>query len=101
MSNLSITEYASVGRDVNGSPLPAGQAPALAIQNVTFTTATASAAFNERTRFIRVVADADCRVVFGTAPVATSSDTLMAAGQHEYFGVDPLGGPYKISAVEV
>lgn len=101
MSNLSITEYASVGRDVNGSPLPAGEAPALAIQNVTFTTAAASAAFNAKTRFVRVVADADCRIVFGTAPTATSTDTLMAAGQPEYFGVNALGGPYKISAVEV
>lgn len=99
MSNLSITEYRSVGRDVNGSPLPAGLAPAVTIQNVTFTaTAAASNAFNDETVFVRIVADADCRIVFGTAPTATSTDTLMVAGNAEYFGVK---AGLKVSAIEV
>jgi hypothetical protein len=102
MSNLSITEYESVGRDIQGSPLPAGQVPAVAIQNITFTTsATQSAAFNTKTVFIRVVSDVDCRLVFGTDPTADQTSTLLASGQAEYFGIAKLGGPYKLSVIEV
>lgn len=99
MSNLSVTEFQMLGRDLHGSPLPAGYAPPLTIQNVTFTaTAGTSAAFAADTKFIRVVTDFDARIVFGESPTATSSDMLMAAGQAEYFGVKPGD---KISAIEV
>jgi len=98
MANLSVTEYAQVGHDLLGSPLPCGLEPVLAIQNVTFTTTTASSAFNAETNFVRVIADADARIKFGTAPTATSTDILIAQGSAEYFAV-PKGQSYKVAAI--
>jgi len=98
MSNLSVTEFLALGRDLNTSPLPAGKMPPVAVQNVTFSaTPGQSGAFNPETKFIRVIADADCRVKVDSDPTAGSSDTLLAAGQAEYFGVVP---GHKISVVE-
>lgn len=99
MSNLSVAEFAALGRDLQTSPLPSGKTPAIAIQNVSFTgTAGTSSAFNAETRFIRVYSDADCRILIGSDPTATLTDILMAADQAEYFGVTP---GHKISAIEV
>jgi len=101
MSNLSITEYRMLARDLNSSPLPAGQEPAVTHQNITFTTtAGQSDGMNNDTRFIRISADADCRILLGTDPTAGQTHTLMVAGQSEYFGVQP-GGSTKLSVVEV
>lgn len=102
MANLSITEYRKVAHDLEGSPLPAGEEPALTHQNITFTTtAGQSATFNPDARFIRISADADCRVIIGTDPTAVSnSGTLLVAGQAEFFGINKYSGPYKISVVE-
>ena len=60
-----------------------------ATQAVTFTTSTASAAFNEATRLIRVIADADVFLAFGLAPTATATAIKVPANTVEYFEVDP------------
>lgn len=102
MANLTITEYRKVGRDLEGSPLPAGEEPALIHQNITFSTsAVQSSAFNGSTRFVRVSADADCRILIGNDPtVANNTGALLVAGQTEFFGINTVQGPYKISVVE-
>ena len=97
MSNLSVTEYDNTTLDARGDTMPVATNPGVAIQNITFTaTAGASAAFNRSTKLIRVISDADCRIVFGTAPTAVTTDMLLKAGSAEYFGVSPY---LKISAV--
>lgn len=97
MSNLSVTEYDNTTLDGRGDSMPVAQHPGLAIQNITFTaTHGASAAFNRNTKLIRVVSDADCRIVFGASPVAVTTDMLVKAGSAEYFGVSPF---IKVSAV--
>jgi len=46
-----------------------------------------SAVFDERTRFVRLHCDADCHVVFGTDPTATTNHMPLLADSTEYFGV--------------
>ena len=59
-----------------------------ATQAVTYTSSTASAAFNEATRLIRVIADADVYLAFGAAPVATANSIRVTADTVEYFEVN-------------
>ena len=59
-----------------------------ATQAITYTSSTASAAFNAATRLIRVIADADVYLAFGAAPTATANDIRVPADTVEYFEVD-------------
>lgn len=72
MATAYITEYNSIGVQ-NGNSVPVAQEPAVADQTVTFTTATQSSAFNAATRYIRLIADAECHLKFGSNPTATTS----------------------------
>lgn len=96
MSTLKVTEYATLARDGQNWIMPVAQEPAIAIQSVSFTTHAESSAFNAQTRFVRVQADADCCILFGASPTATTSHTPLTAGQPEVFGVTP---GHKVSAV--
>ena len=90
MSKLNITEYRNQARDLSGHVISAGEEGSLAIQNiVTSASAASSSTFNEATKLVRVIADVDARILFGTAPVADANSTLIPAGGVEYFGVKP------------
>lgn len=90
MAVMYISEYAEQALDGNGNPLMVGKEPAIAKQNITFTTTVASAAFLDATTFVRISLDAAGFVNFGIAPTAvTVVDTPMAANVPEYFGVAP------------
>lgn len=67
-------------------------------QNVAFTTATASTAFNASTTIVRVVATAACYIRFGVAPTAVIGDLYLPVDKPEYFQVT---GGYKVSALQV
>jgi hypothetical protein len=97
MPFLYVTEYSDI-LQVAGGRMQIVKAPAIAEQKVDFTAGvTASAAFNLRTKAVRLHTDSICSVsVGGTAPVATTSMGRMAAGQTEYFGV--VGGD-KVSVI--
>ncbi len=101
MSSLNITEYENLGRDKSGYTVSVGEEESLVRQNVTYTTTSVqSSSFNARTRFIRVIADADTRVAVGLNPTAVAGvNTLIPAGSVEYFGVK-LGKNFKIAAVQ-
>ena len=96
MALLDIREYSVLATDQNARQLAAGKEPAVAGQQVTFTTTVQSAAFNESTRFVRLHADSICRIEFGANPTATGTSMRMAAGATEYFGVTP---GMKVAAV--
>jgi hypothetical protein len=103
MATLWITEYANMGKDQNGKPVPVGEEPAVAVQTVTYTTATASTVFSGRTRFVRLIANADCHVRFSVAgTAATAGYTKLEADVAEYFGVQNGVGitPLKVSAYD-
>lgn len=87
---VSVSEYDLLATDVNGRAIPAGVEPALATQNVTLSAgSTQSAAFNDRTRLIRVHSDAAFRFAVGPDPTATANSARVAAGATEFFGVRP------------
>ena len=86
MANFFISEFETVVHA--GGPVPAGLLPAQAHQKFTFTTATQSSVFGKKTRFIRVVSDANCYILAGDNPTATASNALrLIANRPEYFGV--------------
>ncbi len=91
MASLYLTEFQASGNAESGAQLQVGVQPAVAMQKITFTTSTQSAVFDERTRFVRLHCDADCHVVFGTDPTATTNHMPMLADSTEYFGVVQSG----------
>jgi hypothetical protein len=101
MASLRITEYEQLGEVPGGFRVPAGVEPATAKQAVTFTTSVASAAFNNRTNFVRIHTDSICAIEFGTAPTAVAgTGTRMVAGQTEFFALNPsFRGTLKVAAV--
>lgn len=84
MSKLYIAEFLAAPK------ASIALVPPITGQILNFTASTVSAAFNDYTAFIRVVADADCHLEFAATPTATTSSVIkISAGQPEYFGVTP------------
>ena len=102
MSKLYISEYARVTQTSGpgNAVVQAPEEPPIATQVVDFTSGAAqSAAFNVKTRFVRLNADAICSVKFGAAPTATTNDARVAAGQSELRGIPSDGSAAKVSAI--
>ena len=87
MAKIWITEYTELPTDANRAAPQIAATPSITTQVVTFTTSTQSAAFNANTKFVRVIADANCHVLFGANPTATTNSMRMVADAAEYFGV--------------
>ena len=89
MSNLRITEFLGIGGG-NQSDVQAVAGPPVAEQIVAIGAVTGqSAAFNAKTRIIRVHAEAVCAVYVGSQnPIATAGTSArFTAGQTEYYSV--------------
>ena len=98
MAVLYIAEFEEMPH-TSGSKIPVALQTPLAEQTVAIGGGSlASNAFNARTRFARIHADAICSIKFGTAPTATTATARMAAGSTEYFGV-PMGAAYKVAVI--
>ena len=97
MASMYISEYRGVQAGPNGEPIQAGSEPSITTQKVTFSTATASAAFNAATNLVRISCDAEAHLSFGTAPTATASHLNIQADSPEYFIVVP---GQKVSAYD-
>ena len=91
MATLLITEYGNVATDLANQLMPVAQEPAIKFQKITFTTATTCAAFDKSTRYVRLIADADCHVAFGGSPTATSTVGRIAANTVEWRGIKGNG----------
>lgn len=90
MAVLHVTEYSDFGVVTGrGLDLAIAVEPAVADQAVTFTTSTASAAFNAATKFVRLLSTIDCHVVFGAAPTATAAKQKIVAGTEYWRSVVP------------
>lgn len=88
MATLYITEFATTQLDLNGQAAQVVEGRPIADDTVTVAgTSDQSAAFNAKTRLIRVHTDVACHILIGENPTATTSDARMAADQTEYFGV--------------
>jgi hypothetical protein len=95
MGIMYITEYQSADVGTGGA-IQVAHEPRIADQVITFTTHVESAAFNAKTKLVRLETDSICSFTIGTTPTATTSMSRMVAGQTEYFGVNPGD---KVSAV--
>lgn len=99
MANLFITEFSEVMKAAGGSPLQIGKNPSVAVQKITYTTENESSPFKDSTIFVRLVADADAYIEFGTSPSATSSSIYLPSKTVEYFGIDLEAAP-KLSVYD-
>ena len=86
-ATCKISEYTDLVVDKAGRTVPVASEPAKTTQSVTYTTSTASAAFNASTKFIRVICDAKAHFSISGSPTATASSPYLAADSAEYFGV--------------
>jgi len=82
-----ISEYAELPRDASGAVMRFGNEPSIVDQQLTIGSEVKSAAF--KGNYIRVHVDADCRVLLGADPTASSTSMRIASGTTEYFGVVP------------
>lgn len=90
MAKLYITEYADI-TNAKGGYVQCGEEPAVTEQVVNITGVSAqSAAFNAKTRYVRLHTDIICSIKFGSSPTATTSSARMAENQTEFFGVTGL-----------
>lgn len=90
MAKLWITEFGGIAQGLGVEKYQVIQfaaEPAVAEQEITFTTAVQSAAFNAATRLVRLVADADCHVKFGTNPTAVVGSQRLVANTPEWRAV--------------
>jgi len=99
MAILFITEYAQEPIGPAGRVGQMQQEAPVAEQTVAIGAGSVqSAAFNAKTRFVRLHADVVCSVEFGTNPTATATTGRMAANQTEFRGV-PVGQSFKVAAI--
>lgn len=98
MATLYVTEFSGIG-GVSNFPISGAVQPPIAEQTVPIGgTSAPSNAFNPNTRLVRIHTDNICSIVFGAAPVATTTKARMAAGQTEYFSI-PEGVTYKVAVI--
>lgn len=91
MAKVFVSEYDTMPI-LSGQAVVTGMEPAIAEQVVAIAAGnTQSAAFNARTKFVRLHTDAICSFKFGTAAlaVATANTPRLAANSTEFFGVVP------------
>jgi len=91
MALLYVTEFSSLTPTTEGGAAQVARAPVVVDQSpVTIAGGSLqSAAFNAETKYVRLHCDAICSIAFGSNPTATAANMRMAAGQTEYFGVQP------------
>jgi hypothetical protein len=102
MTKLYISEYARMTQasGPGNSVVQAPEEPPLAVQVVDYTSGAAqSAAFNAKTRFVRLHADTICSIRFAANPTATANDPRLGAGLTEYRGIAADGSAAKVSAI--
>ncbi len=91
MPNLHITEFERlVPPGSVGGQAPAVTLPPIANKLVAIAGASAqSTAISGNAPLVRLHAEAACHVAVGKNPTATTDHMRMAAGQTEYFGINP------------
>jgi hypothetical protein len=90
MAILDITEYQDLAVAGRGHLVMAGQEPSFVNQQVSIGASSAqSTALGDVTRFVRIHADASCRIAVGSNPTASSASMRIGAGGTEYLGVLP------------
>lgn len=89
MGTLYITEYARAARDNLQNTLPCGEEPGATYCVEISSKSAASEPFAKSTRFVRLMADEPCHIVFSDDPVARVWSMPLAPYHPEIFGVSP------------
>ena len=90
MAVVDITEYTDLAIAGKGHLVMAGQEPCIRNQQVAIGASSAqSTALSDVTRFVRIHAEATCRIAIGSNPTASSASMRVGAGGTEYLGVLP------------
>jgi len=98
MAKLWVKEYKVLGDD-NRTHAQIPQEPGTDQTPVDFTSGEdKSAAFDEATKIVMLESDADCHIVFGEDPTATTDSEPLKAGVTKYKGVDKNSG-LKVSVI--
>ena len=105
MARMFISEYEKMTEVSGGFRQAVGEEPSIAEQVVTFTaTAGVSAAFNPKTKFVRIEVDGIANLLFALDPstIVAGTKKRLTAGQTEYFGLnvkDFTPGTLKVAAI--
>ena len=95
MSFLYVSEFTNFGRDISmrvTKGAPVAQPPIAEQKLVNTGGSVVSAAFNAKTRIVRMHTDSICSIKIGSGtPVATTNTGRLAAGTTEYFAIDASG----------
>lgn len=92
MANLWITEGTKLVKDADGNAVMGLDLDSVISTTVKdFTSGAVSHALDKKTRVVRVKSDADCHIVSGDSPAATTNDLPLEANVAEYFGVQRKG----------
>lgn len=100
MPTLNIAEFTAIPSSPDAAGMNCAAVPCVAAKNVTFAgTSTQSAVFDATTRLVRLVADSNCGVLFGSNPTATLTNSiLLIANSPEYVQVAP-GSVLKVAVI--
>jgi hypothetical protein len=93
-----VIEYEVLASDGGGKSAPLPREPNLAVQEITYTVSTTSAAFNPLTHFVRIRCDALAYYKFSTVTQdisAAATDASIPADVTVDFGI-PAGQSYKV-----
>lgn len=97
MADLYVSEFQNVGSGGGSYFGPHMPQPAVTVQKIAIGgTSVASAAFNDLTKAITIVADGACHFAIGATPAAAATSMLLPANTPMTFGV-PYG--YKIAVI--
>lgn len=101
MAKIHIREYEKQAVDAWGNDVAVGEEPALATQSLDITSSVVtSAAFNARTRFIRIHNDSICQIDVGSSPSPSQGGAgRLPADTIEYLGVQ-VGQSHKLAVIE-
>ena len=89
MAVCSISEYDSDRDGIPRDNFAIPTEPVVVDQQVTYSTASSSNAFNAATKYIRLAPDDTCFVLFGTAPTALATSQKLFGGAEYYRKVVP------------
>ena len=101
MATLYVTEYAGLAPAVGGQYAQSPQESPVAEQTVAIAAGSAqSAAFNAKTKLVRLHTDVICSIEFGTNPTVSATTARMVANQTEYHGVpNNTGTLFKVAVI--
>lgn len=89
MSDCYIEEFAAPVSGVGSRQGEVSPQPSIAVQKIAIGASTQSAAFNDLTNAVELVADGACHFKFGADPTASTSTSYLPANTVRRFAVIP------------